>query len=242
MKISFLLALLAARLCAATAQAEAPALLREAVDRWAGERDRWAFTQHVREFDGEKVEQERFEQYDPSKPFGERWTLVTIDGRPPTAKEWESWDKRKNKKKRREPKPIQDYFDLEHAQIAADSARTIEYTFPLQGKANWLFPIDKVRLTLTVNKETHAIERADATISEPFKVALGLARILDLDLDLQMFPDDEGSKPAEARPDGQMRAVVKKLGQRVEYVWTDFERVAPPKSLAKEDRRPGARR
>lgn len=234
MKTSLLSSLLAACLCAATAQAEAPPLLREAVDRWVGERDRWAFTQHVREFDGERVEQERFEQYDPSKPFGERWTLVTIDGRPPTAKEWEAWDKRKNKKKRREPTPLQDYFDLEHAQIAAESERTVEYALPLQGKANWLFPIDKVRLTLTVNKETRALERAEATISEPFKVALGLARVLDLDLDLKMFPDDEGSDPADARPDGQMRAVVKKLGQRVEYLWSDFERVAPTASLASE--------
>ncbi len=212
------------------ARAEAPELLQEAVDRWAGERDYWAFTQHVREFDGEAVEQERWERYNPAKPLGERWHLMSIDGRPPEAEAWAAWDKRKNKKNRKEPKPILDHFDIENAQVVSEGERTVRYALPLQGKANWLFPIDKVRLTLTVNKETRAIERADATISEPFKVALGLARILDLDLDLQMFPNEEGSAPAEARPDGQVRAVVRKLGQRVEYVWSDFERVPPVKS------------
>lgn len=213
------------------ARAEVPALLKDAVDRWLGEKDYWAFKQHVIEYDGDRVEQDRWERYDPSHPDSSRWTLLSIDGRKATAEEWDAWNKRKNKKRRKDSKPLADYFDMEKAQVAAEDARIIRYAVPLQGTANWLFPIDKVQLSLTVNKKSKAIERADAKISEPFKVALGLARILDFHLDVQMLPaaeaGDPSANPAEAKPDGEIRAVVNKLGQRVEYVWSDFERVTP---------------
>jgi hypothetical protein len=37
----------------------------------------------------------------------------------------------------------------------------------------------------------------------------------------------EKSHPAAANPEGTARAVVNKLGERIEYVWSDFKRVTP---------------
>ena len=70
---------------AAAPLAAASPLLNRAAEKWLAEGDRWAFTVHVREFDNADVKEDRVEQYDPSKPGLDRWALVTVDGRAPTA-------------------------------------------------------------------------------------------------------------------------------------------------------------
>lgn len=219
------------------ARAEGPALLVEAVTQWAGERDYWAFTQTVKEFDDETVKQERWETYDPSRPFAQRWALLAIDGRRPTAEERAAWDKRKNKKRRREARPLVEYFDFERAKLLEQTAQSLRYAVPLRSSTNWCFSVEKVNLAITVNKSARAVERIDATIDEPFKVALGLARVLDFDLELHLQPrgPDEKGGPAGAEPNGDVHAVIHKFGQRVEYRWHEFKRVTPHADWAKLD-------
>lgn len=217
------------------ARAEGPALLVEAVTQWAGERDHWAFKQSVREFDGETVKQERRETYDPSRPFAQRWALLAIDGRRPTAEERIAWDKRKNKKRRRDVRPLVEYFDFERARLLEQTAQSLRYEVPLRSSTNWLFSVEKVNLAITVNTAARAVERIDATIDEPFKVALGLARVLDFDLELHLPPrgPDEKAGPAGSEPNGDVHAVIHKFGQRVEYRWHEFKRVTPHADWAK---------
>lgn len=213
-----------------------PALLTEAVTRWSGERDYWAFTQRVKEFDGEEVKQERVETFDPSRPENKRWALLKLDGRAPTADEWAAWDKRKNKKRKRDPKPLVEYFDFEHARVIREEGKSVLYDLPLRSGAGWLFPADKIDLQLLINRETRAVEKVDARINEPFKVALGLARVLDFELELAMQPV-EGRAPADpagTKPDGTVHAVVNKFGQRVEYSWNEFKRVTPHPDRVRE--------
>lgn len=214
------------------ARAEAPTLLRQAADKWLGERDRWSFEQHVREYDGNQLKQERVENYDPSRAEASRWLLRSINGRKPTPDEWAEWNRRKNKKRRHAAKPIAEYFDFEHAVLVEENAQSARFDLPLRSSVEWMFPVDKVALTITVNRTSQAIEQVQARISEPFRVVLGLARILDIDLDLQMQPPAEANgapnaDPAAAKPTGTARAVVTKLGNRVEYFWSDFKRVTP---------------
>lgn len=213
------------------ARADAPALLKEAADKWLGERDRWSFRQHVREFDGDRLFQERVEHYSPARGEASRWLLLSIDGRKPTHEEWAEWNRRKNKKRRHVAKPVAEYFDFDRATLTEETPQSARFDLPLRSNVEWLFPVDKVALTLTVNRSARALEKVQARISEPFRVVLGLARILDIDLDLQMQPPGESAAPsgdpAEARPSGTASAVVRKLGKRVEYAWSDFERVSP---------------
>jgi hypothetical protein len=87
-----------------------------------------------------------------------------------------------------------------------------------------------VDLRVTINKETLGLEVVVARIEEPLRVWLGLAKILDLDFDLQMNPsEDKGdaTEPASSRPNGTANVVVNKLGERVEYEFGEFERVTP---------------
>jgi len=188
------------------------------------ERDRWAFTQLVREFDGKELKQERLERYDPSRGNAERWKLISIDGRPPTGKEVAEWSDRKNKKKRKGKPGLADNFDFASAKVVEETPQIIRYELPLRSGIEWLFPINKVELLITINKNGPALEQVQARISEPFRVALGLARILDIDLDVQMEPPPTAD-PADAKPSGTASAVVTKFGDRVEYFWSEFKRV-----------------
>jgi hypothetical protein len=220
------IALIALLATAAAGPAEDVSLLRQVAQAWLDERDRWAFTQFVREFHGDQVKQERIEHYDPSRGYARRWELVTINGKPPTEKQWADWNRRKNKKPRRSRPEIAERFDFANARVTEETPETVRYLLPLRSGIEWLFPISKVELLITINKTgaAPALEQVQARISEPMKVALGLARILDIDLDVQMEPPPMAD-PADAKPTGTAQAVVTKFGERVEYVWSDFKRV-----------------
>lgn len=212
------------------ARGAAPPLLEQAAEKWMGERDNWAFTMQVREFEGGQVKEERRERYDPSKPGLTRWTLLTVNDKPSTEERRAEWQKRKTKKRPKPGKPLNQYLDFERGTVVKEDARTACYHLPLRANHSWLFPVDKVSLLVTINKSTQAIEDVTAGIEEPFKVALGFARVMDVDFDLQLNHskrDGEESDPALTKPEGTARAVVNKLGERVEYVWSDFKRVTP---------------
>lgn len=210
--------------------ARADDILRDAVARWLGERDNWAFTQLAREYDGDKLKRERLERFDPSRPDRDRWELLQLNGRTPTPQEKADLTERKNKKRRRHTGAIGDHFDLDHALLIGGDKQVVRYEVPLHSSAEWLFPTDKVTLVISIDKATRAITRVQARIDEPFRVALGVARVLDVQLDVATdLPPANAptADPAAAKPSGTARAVVTKFGNRVEYEWSDFRRVTP---------------
>lgn len=200
-------------------------MLNAAVESWLGERDHWAFTQRAVEYDNGQP-RERLERYDPSRPGNARWQLLAINGHPPTAEERAAWEKRKFRKKRRKfDSPLGEFFDFDRARVLAEDAKTIRFGVPLRGDKNWLFPTDKVDVTVAINKETRALEHLTAHVREPFKVLLGIARVTGGSLDLE-FDEDEPT-PAQAKPNGQAQASVFRLGERIDFTWSDFKRVTP---------------
>ena len=211
------------------ASAAAPSLLEEAVEKWLGERDHWAFTQKAVEWDDDKP-RARLERYDHSKSGDGRWTLLAINGKPPTPAEHAAWAKKKFKKnKRRFDSPIGDYFDFRDAKLLSDTPKAVRYEVPLRRDKSWLFQADKVQVVVTVNKETRALEHLTANVREPVKVLLGLAKITDGKLDLSFLNfDDEGAPgPQSAQPTGSAHVTVSKFGERAEFTWSDFKRVVP---------------
>ncbi len=210
--------------------ADTPPLLQQAAEKWLGERDNWAFTMLVREFDGGRIKEERTERYDPSQPGVARWALLSVNGKPPAEERRAEWQKHKTKKRKNPGKPLNEYLEFDRATVVKQDAEMVCYNLPLRANHAWLFPLDKVSLRVTVNKSTLAIEDVAAGIDEPFKVALGLAQVMNVDIDVQMNPPEQGgdkADPAAAKPEGTARAVVSKFGERIEYGWSDFKRVTP---------------
>lgn len=210
-------------------QAAIPALLDEAVQKWTAEKADWAFTQRVRTYsDDGLVTEKRLERYDPSLPDDRRWHLLTFNGKDPTEEQQDRWETRRNRRPRkRTNKPPGEYFDFEHAVLSAETAQTIRYDVPVRPEAARLIQVEKLIIGVTVNKETRTIEHVSAALREPMKVALGLAKITDLDLDVRFDSNAEKSpsSPASGQPTGSAQATVSKLGNRADYAWSDFKRV-----------------
>lgn len=207
-----------------------PSLLESSVDSWLGERDHWAFTQRAVEYDDGKPH-ERLERYDPSKPGNGRWTLLQIDGKTPTPEQRAAWAKKKFKKNPRKfDSPIGDYFDFREAKVVAETPKLVRYEVPLRNDKRWLFDTDKVRVVVTINKETRALEHLSANVREPVKVLLGIAKITEGAVDLNFLPFDVDApkSPDAAQPQGSARVSVSKPGGRVEFTWSDFKRVLVP--------------
>lgn len=227
---------LLASACMASA-AEDP-LLAQAVENWLGERDHWSFTQRAVEFErGEP--RERLERYDPSLPGRQRWTLLAINGQPPTDAQRQQWAQKKFKKNpRRFDSPIGDLFDLADAKRIDETPTTVRYEVPLRGDKNWLFQADKVRVLVTVNKETRALEHLTADVREPVKVLLGLARITGGKVDLSFLNFEEHAEPGpeSSQPTGTAHVVVSRFGERAEFTWSDFKRVNPAAGATARER------
>lgn len=207
-----------------------PVLLGQAVEKWIGERNQWAFTQFVREYDGGEIREERLERFDPSQPGVKRWQLVSVNGQPPSAARRAEWHSRKMRKRLNPGMSLEGFFDFEHATVAEESAERVWFNLPLRNSHSWLFPLDRVNLKVSVDKATRAIDRVEAGIDEPFRVAFGLGRVLDLDFDVRMNPSlrlEEADDPTAARPGGTATAAMNKFGERVEYRWSEFRRVTP---------------
>ena len=203
-------------------------LLNRAAAPWLEESERWAFTARVTQFTGAEVKEIRVERYDPSKPAGERWELVTVNGRPPAPERLQAWRKAKARKYLQGPKVFADNFDFENVRIVETKGQTITYALPMHSNHAVVLPLDHIELTVTVNRATHAIEQVKAGVDQPFRTALGLARIIELHVDLKVLPGPSpvaAVTPATARPAGPASAVLAKLGERVEYEWSEFRRV-----------------
>ena len=209
-------------------------LLEDAVQRWLGERDHWAFTQRAVEYQNGKPH-ERLERYDPSRPGNARWQLLAIDGQEPTDEQRAAWEKKKFKRKpRRFDSPLGEFFDFDHATVEHEDARAVRFAVPLRTDKSWLFPVDKVDVAVTVSKETGALEQLSANVREPFRVLLGIARITNGSVDLN-FDDGDDTQPATARPSGTAQVSVSRFGERVDFTWSDFKRVTPAKTAGTAD-------
>lgn len=232
-RFTLLLALCVLGLVSRAAAAASPELLQEAVENWLGERDYWAFTQRAIEHERDRP-YERLERYDPSKPHNQRWQLLAINGRPPTEEQRQKWaDKKFKRRPKKFETPIGDFFDFRSAKVLGESAKLVEFEVPLRRDKNWLFPTDKVAVRVTVSKETGALEHLTAHVREPFKVLLGLARVLGGKVELDFYNlDNTEPSPDAAQPAGSARVSVTRFGERVDFTWSDFKRVTPYRAPA----------
>lgn len=182
-----------------------------------------AFTQRARTYDDDgNVKQERVERYDPALPDNQRWRLLEVNGESPTEAQREAIEDRKNRKprKRANKSPVE-ILDFEQATIQRASPEAITYEVTLRPEVARLSQTENVVLFLTVGRESRQIERVTATLLEPMRVALGLARITEINFDLTF---DSPEEAGDGEPSGTARMSLSKFGERMDYEWWDFRR------------------
>ncbi len=210
-------------------RAAPPRLLVQAMEQWSTGRDDLAFTQQTRFFhDDGRVKEERIERYDPSLPDSRRWQLLEVDGRPATPAQRLKWETKKNGKARKHGvKPPEEYLDLERAKLLDETPTEARFEIGLRPEVARLLAVEKIAVVITVDKESGGIARMGASLRQPIAVLLGLARITDLDLDvrLELAAEDSAQPAGEVLTGSTARVAISKLGDPMDYHWTDFKRV-----------------
>jgi hypothetical protein len=209
--------------------AETPPLLAKAFEQWAAGQEDLAFTQQTRFFfDDGKVKAERVERYDPSLPDSVRWRLIEVDGQPASIEQREKWETRKNGKPRKKVvKSPAEYLDLDHAIVLDETSQSARFEIDLRPDEAHLLSAEKIAVVITVDKEIGRIAHVSATLRQPIRVLLGLARITDLDIDVDVEPanEDSAQQSGEVRSGSTAHVAISKLGYPMEYNWSDFRRV-----------------
>lgn len=220
--LPLLLALLAA---APIARADASReLLTRAVARWRSDFDRWTFTQHVREFRGDQVSEERVERFDPTRPDSSRWQLVSIDGRAPTAGERRDFDARKNSKPRKRLSDPLHYIDFEGVRVREEDADSVTLDVPLREDASIFVPFETIAARVQIDRSTGAIRRLEVGLTREMRIAFGLARVTHLAMEFDIDVRSATGSPGGADPVGRASASMTKFGRRAEIRWSDFAR------------------
>ena len=221
-----LLLFLAAGLFGVPAWAETPPLLASAIKTWASGKEDWAFTLRTRTLDAHGgVKAEKIERYDPSLPDEQRWRLTEFNGNPPSETKLMS-ERRKNRKPRKYGTDSPDkLLDLDHAMVRDQTPTTVTFEVPVRPIAVGLAQTDKLVVLITVDRKTEAVERLTTQLLGPMRIALGLARITDVDLDLSIDPAEEKAKTEGSEANGTAHVTLTALGGRMDYAWTDFKRV-----------------
>lgn len=229
-------------LTATTFAAEAPALLVEAFKNWGQGKEDLSFVQRTRFLnDDGSLKEERVERYDPSLPDNKRWELLEVDGKPPTEKQRKDIQDKRNKKPRKKAiKSLDEYFDLQNAKTVKTEKDVVFYEVAVKPETARLINMENLKVGISVRKESKTIERLTADLSKPMKIALGVAKVTDLDLDLRFDAEDghddkkdKESADAASEADGTAKVVMTKLGNRAEYSWGEFKRVSRFKGEAK---------
>lgn len=212
--------------CVLSLRAETPPLLQAAVDNWVAGKQEVAFTQRTRTLaDAGAVKEERVERYDPSQPDNRRWHLLEVDGKPPTEAQREAIEVPRNKKPRKHAnKPPAEVLDFANATVREQTKDTVTYEVAMRSDAAWLVQTENIAVLITVGRQSRAVEHVAVSLRATVRVALGLAKITDVDFDLSFDePAKKGGSDDEAA--GKASAAITKLGKRMEYAWSDFKRV-----------------
>lgn len=162
------------------ATAEELSLLNQALHQVADDLKRWAYTEHrvIRDSKG-RVKSEQVVRYDPSRPYAEQWTPVTLNGREPTERErakfrrrGEEADPERPVSSRRRYPTLGESIDVNRSSIADEQASHWVFEIPLLKVGNERFPPEKFRVQARIRKDGWLLENISVLLRESFRAKL----------------------------------------------------------------------
>lgn len=132
----------------------------------AFERDAWSYTRTTTDEDGTRVE-----RHDASKPEGQRWLLLRVDGKAPTARQIEAFRKEKAEEEKRRKKGSDDAegdVDRSSIRLVSETAQRATYSFKTKVSGGGMEAkfADTIAGTLVVNKDGGWAERFEIRSTE----------------------------------------------------------------------------
>jgi hypothetical protein len=168
------------------------ALFKEAIRNSAQDTEHWAYTETslLRASKGGN-QGETIVRFDPSKPYGEQFTPLQVNGQPPTEKQLKEYRRRGEKRGEQVaraaeaakdpayvPPPPQlkiaggaVTLDVGHPQVAQADADRVTFELPLQSKRSDI-PIDKFQVLAVVGRTSRVVESVSLHLRESFRLKL----------------------------------------------------------------------
>lgn len=214
----------------ASAHAEAPSLVEQALQTMdAVEIDDWFFTMTT-VADGITSVQ----RHDPTKPEGQRWSLVSVDGKEPTEEQRE--EAARNQSSGKESDAEQDEENEVRAMVDTESVTLIEetathavYRFrPVAEDEDDAKLFEHVDATLRVSKASPYVESLEMRSREPFSPGFGV-KVKEFAMAMTFVPvgPDAVVLPETVRIRMAARAfLVKKIDETVLVTYGDYRRDA----------------
>ncbi|MEN9634099.1 MAG: hypothetical protein RL077_2503 [Verrucomicrobiota bacterium] len=162
------------------ATAEELAMLSNALERTAQDLRRWAYTESrvVKDEKG-KVKTDVVVRFDPSKPYPDQWSPISVNGRQPTSSEQQKYRRQGERAQQREEtgegsgRPsLGESIDLRTASIALETADAWTFEVPLKKVANVRFPPEKFQVLVRIGKATRALEQIAVKLRASFRSKL----------------------------------------------------------------------
>jgi hypothetical protein len=224
----------------ASARAEIPPLLQDAVKNLSMDAARWAYTElAVQKDDKGKTKSETLVRFDPSKPYAEQYTPLKIDGKAPTDSQLRKYRRMGEKRGERldkierdgvspSRKTLGELMDLDRATVAEENAQTVTYEVPLKKEGNDRLPPEKFRVLARVSKELRAFETVSATLRAPLREKL-VVKVSEGEGRIEFKTVDPKHPPqlTAVRGSGSGSILFVPIGRRYEMSREDFKRVKP---------------
>lgn len=214
-------------------------LLLTSLERTAQDMGRWAYTESrsVRDEKG-KVKNEAVVRYDPSKPYAEQWTPISINGKPPTAKELEKHRKRglaaekRDEKRERgqteERRTLGEVIEPGKATIVAETPTHLSFEIPLRKMSNSPFPPEKFEVQARLRREGGALEAITVRLRESFRAKLILkVKSGDATLDFGVIDPKYPPTLTAVRGDASASVLFVSVGGEVDVKRTELKHVKP---------------
>jgi hypothetical protein len=221
---------------ARSATAAELAMLSTALEQTAREMGRWAYTE-TRVVRGEKgqVKSDVVVRYDPSKPYGEQWTPLSVDGRPPTASDHAKYRRQGERAGRQEARgessrrySLGELLEVGRSRVAAVTPRQIVYEIPLRAERNNRFPPEKFEVLAWIDRDPAALRRISLRLRESFRSKL-VINVKSGEGSLEFEAVHPEHPPTLTQISGGASASVffVSVGGELDLKRTDFKRVKP---------------
>ena len=218
----------------------APRPLEEALQKVEEHRDRWAFTQTFVERDGKGAVRETIVvRFDPSKPYAEQFTPISVDGGPPTPavirryrkegeRRAEMIENPENAKRRSKRPTLGELMDIERAVLSSEDEQRWIYDVPLREQDNRRLPPEKFQVLAEVSKISRAFAQIEVTLRSSMRAGV-VGKIKTAAGKLQFAEVAPDFPPTLTRIEGGGvgSVVFVKIGRRYEISRSDFARVTP---------------
>lgn len=224
---------------ARAATAEEALLLGEALEKTAGDLSRWAHTEtRVIRDEKNRVKAETIVRYDPSKPYREQWRPISVNGKPPTAKDFDKYRHQGERARRRDERAergqpssrptLGEVMDPRSARVVSDDGNRLVFEIPLKKDGNDRFPPEKFEVLARIDRPSRGLENIAVRLRESFRSKLILkVKSGGGTLDFERVDAKHPPTLTAIRGDASASILFMSVGGELELKRTEFKHVKP---------------